>query len=102
MLLGHDEPQYRIEETFLHDYKNKFWVHCKNLDALEFITTRSEELNGFWHQNDDVTITSLGYFWTFPGKQLTKNSIACMPEISEFDNIEQAFGICSDYIENYK
>lgn len=51
---------------------------------------------------DDVTITSKGYFWTYPGKQLTNNSIAVMPEIKDFNNIEIAYGVCSDFVEKYK
>ena len=102
LLLGHDEPQYRIEETFLHDYKNKFWVHCKNLAALEFITTRSGELNGFWHQNDDFTLTTRGYIWTYPNKPMGSNSVIVNlgPKNDEF-NFPQIAGICSDFISSY-
>jgi hypothetical protein len=77
-------------------------IHCKNIDALIFFKECGYPINYFWHQMDDVTITSLGYFWTYPGKKLTKNSIAVMPEISEFENIEYCFGICSDNVEKYK
>jgi len=99
--LGHDSPEYGVDFIWIRDRLSKLWVHCKNIDALFYFKTSNYSINYFWHQEDDVTITSLGYFWTYPGKQLTTNSIAVMPETKEFENIDNAFGICSDYIENY-
>ena len=54
-----------------------------------------DNIHCFWHQEDDVTLTSEGYMWTYPGKELTTNSIAVLPE--EEIEVEVA-GICSDYI----
>ena len=48
-----------------------------------------------------ITLTSLGYIWSFPGKQPIKDSIAVMPEIHN-DDTSKAIGVCSDFIENYK
>ena len=58
----------------------------------------------FWHQDDDVTLTSKGYIWTYTGKQLTDKSIAVLPELdSEFIiSSKKIVGICSDYVVNYK
>ena len=100
--LGHDKPDYGIDFRWIRDRFTKLWIHCKNIEALFYFKDCGYNINYFWHQSDDVTITSMGYFWTFPGKQLTKNSIACMPEISEFENIEISFGICSDNIKKYE
>ena len=44
----------------------------------------------------------MGFFWTYPGKKLTTNSIAVLPEISEFKDLEIAVGICSDIINKWK
>jgi hypothetical protein len=100
--LGHDKPQYGIDFKWIIDRISKLWIHCKNIEALIYFKESGYLFNYFWHQTDDVTITAIGYFWTYPGKKLTKNSIAVMPEICEFENIEIAFGICSDEIEKYK
>lgn len=100
--LGHDNPQYNIDFKWIEDRMSKLWIHCKNIESLFYFKSLKYPINYFWHQNDDVTITSLGYFWTYPGKQLTENSIAVMPEISEFYKIESCFGICSDFIQNFK
>jgi hypothetical protein len=102
LFLGHDEPQYKIDTIWLIDRASKLWVHCKNIDVLIFFKNFKQPINYFWHQEDDVTITSLGFFWTYPGKQLTNNSIAVMPEIKNFYNIDISYGICSDNIKKYK
>lgn len=99
--LGHDKPEYGIDFRWLRDRISKIWIHCKNIEALIYFKESGYLFNYFWHQKDDFTITSLGYFWTYPGKKLTKNSIAVMPEICNFENIEIAFGICSDEVEKY-
>ena len=49
----------------------------------------------------NLTLTSNGYFWTFPGKKLLKNSICVLPEKTDYKEINCA-GICSDFIEKYK
>lgn len=100
--LGHDYPQYQVDLSWLEERRLRLWIHCKNIDALNYLKKTDLDLNYFWHQTDDVTITSKGYFWTYPGKQLTENSIACMPEIDNFENIETAYGICSNKINQYK
>jgi hypothetical protein len=102
LYLGHDKPDYGIDFRWIRDRLPKLWIHCKNLDALFFFKNCGYDINYFWHQEDDFTITSMGYFWTFPGKELTTNSIAVMPETKEFNNIHTAYGICSDFLEKIK
>lgn len=102
LILGHDKPDFEIDLKWILDRHSKLWIHCKNIAALLYLKESGYSINYFWHQEDDVTITSYGYFWTYPGKKLTKYSIAVMPEIKEFDNIELCSGICSDYIVRYK
>ena len=95
--LGHDNPKYQVDAKYLNN-KN-FWCHAKNIEAMEAL----DKINGifFWHQNDDVVLTSNGYFWTYPGKKLLKNSICVLPENSNIKNFNCS-GICSDFIKNYK
>lgn len=100
--LGHDRPDYGITFDWIIERRYKLWIHCKNIDSLIYLKDSDQDLNYFWHQNDDVTITSKGFFWTYPGCKLTKNSIACMPELIQFSNIEIASGVCSDFISQYK
>ena len=103
LYLGHDEPVELVDPVYL---KNpSLWCHAKNLEAivqLQNLTTKGAyNIHYFWHQKDDVTLTSKNYLWAFPGKQPLKNSIAVMPEYSN-DTVTDCIGICSDFIEKYK
>ena len=96
LYLGHDEPQYVVSDEYV---KNKsLWCHAKDVVALE----KLKKLNAiyFWHQNDDYTLTSNGFFWTYPGIKLIKNSICVLPEAASYHEISCS-GICSDYIKKY-
>ena len=100
--LGHDKPDYGIDFKFIKDRNSKLWIHCKNIEAVLYFKECDYDVNYFWHQEDDITLTSKGYMWTYPGKKLTKYSIAVMPENIQFDNISVAYGICSDFVVKYK
>ena len=55
----------------------------------------------FWHQKDDITLTSKGYICAYPGKQPIKNSIAVLPELYN-DDLGVCKGVCSDNILKIK
>ena len=99
--LGHDEPQYPVSLNWLYERKDKLWIHCKNIEAIEWFSSLYGTYNYFWHDTDTVTLTSKNYIWAYPGKQPIKNSIAVLPELFK-DDTPQCIGICSDYIQNYK
>ena len=91
--LGHDEPCYAIKEGFLEN--QKLWCHAKNLAALEKMLA-NKLIHCFWHDQDDHTITSKGYIWTFPGKPVTKQSV--IVDLNPKQNsISCCYGICTDY-----
>jgi len=106
--LGHDEPQYHVPMTWLVSNRNKLWIHCKDLDSLTILSNTSVDFNYFWHQDDDFTLTSQNYIWTYPGKSFNSKSIVVMPEwniaLEQFVDIlnYKCFGICSDYVEKLK
>lgn len=102
--LGHDEPQYPIEFEWIDKRSHRLWVHCKNIQAVEYFYENEndcKDINWFWHEEDALTLTSFGYIWAYPGKQPIKKSIAVMPEINN-DDISNCDGICSDVIKKYK
>lgn len=101
IFLGHDEPQYGVDMTWLRNRITELWIHCKNIEAIEWFNNLNSEFNYFWHQEDTVTLTSRRWIWVYPGKQPIKYSIAVMPEINN-DDLSECRGICSDYIQNYK
>ena len=96
--LGHDAPEHKIQEQFL--FIDGLWIHAKNLSALSRLTVL--DTNYFWHQQDNYTLTSKNYIWTYPGFGLTEKSICVMPETVPDFLITQCSGICSDFIEDYK
>jgi hypothetical protein len=94
--LGHDRPQYPVDHLFIEKIKTHAWFHCKNLDALSHIS-KFDDTNYFWHQNDDFTLTSKGYIWTFPGKGISDKSILLAKSIDNVD-LKNCAGVCSDHI----
>lgn len=92
--LGHDKPDHEVNIEFLR-HKN-LWCHAKNLEALQELL--NENITCFWHQEDDFTLTSNNYIWTYPNKLVGKSSI--IVDISnnwKFKNYN-CYGVCVDYI----
>jgi hypothetical protein len=101
LFLGHDGPQYFVDEKFINSIG--LWIHAKNLAAFRWLTNTSHTY--FWHQEDDFTLTSNKFLWTYPGKELTMRSISVLPEWNdpEFTNLNlNCYAICSDYVERIK
>jgi HAD superfamily hydrolase (TIGR01509 family) len=73
--LGHDEPQYAVDYTFL--LQKGLVVHAKNLGALS-VLARDERVHCFSHDVDDVVLSSQRLLWTYPDKPLGENSVAVM------------------------
>jgi hypothetical protein len=98
--LGHDEPQYKVIWNWLSTRYEKLWIHCKNVEAMEWFNMMGL-FNYFWHENDTMVLTSKNYMWVHSGKQPIVGSIAVMPEIHN-ESVSECIGVCSDYINNYK
>ena len=98
--LGHDNPQHEVEEVFLEN--EKLWCHAKDIETFQRLL-QNDKIHCFFHQEDDVTLTSRKIMWTFPGCQLTDSSICVMPERvnQAYKDIMGALGICSDFIGDY-
>lgn len=109
--LGHDYPAYKIDLNWLlkiNNFDNKLlignlWIHAKNIKTLYELKRINWAGHVFFHQNDDVTLTSTGYLWTYPGKLLTPFSICVMPEWTDLSNsitlnYNKIYGFCTDYI----
>lgn len=100
LFLGHDTPQYGVTQQWFNERSKNLWIHCKNVEVMEWFSLIGG-FNYFWHEEDIMTLTSMGKMWVYPGKQPIKGSIAVMPEIHN-DDISNCIGICSDFIQNYK
>lgn len=100
--LGHDEPQYYVPMIWLVERKDNLWIHCKDLDCLNNFSNSPIDFNYFWHQEDDYTLTSKNFIWTYPGKEYKSKSVIVMPEWDNmsYDSLRDAdcYGVCSDYV----
>ncbi len=80
--LGHDEPQYKTTIKFLEN--DHIWKHCKTVETLAKLLDEDDGLgvcgDSFFHQNDDVTLTSFDSLWTYPDKPtFGSNAVAVLP-----------------------
>jgi hypothetical protein len=105
IFLGHDKPDFEIPLSFLIDHMNALWIHCKNLEILDFMVAMAKEgnsFNFFWHQKDNFTLTSKLFIWTYPGQQIQKFSIIVNLGLPNNFRAANSFaGVCSDYIAYY-
>jgi hypothetical protein len=103
LFLGHDMLEYEISERYLNTIRDHAWIHCKNLLALDFCR-RSDYYNCFSHSEDDAVLTSKGFIWAYPGKEIKSDKcVVVLPERGEqYKNLRipnSFYGVCSDYIE---
>lgn len=96
-ILGHDKPEYVILLEFLQ--RRNIICHCKTIKALSFLI---DKVHCFFHDTDNVTLTSEKLLWTYPGKPIKRNSILVLPEkymrIIDLPYLSpQPYGICTDY-----
>lgn len=101
--LGHDKPTYKIPFSYLIERKEKLWIHCKNQDAL--FKLNSTNLNYFWHQEDDVTLTSHEFIWAYPDKHAKYYRNLVILDFSKnidfgFYDAREVYAVCVDYIGN--
>jgi hypothetical protein len=103
-MLGHDKAQYVMPTDWF--LQSGLWIHAKNFEAADWLIElrkTAPHVNFFWHDSDTRTLTSQGFWWTYPNQQLGIHSVAVMPEWHEKDLVawaakQQCYGICSDYV----
>lgn len=94
LYLGHDEPQYKCSISFLLTHAAKLWIHCKNLRALETLID-IPDLNIFWHQEDNFTLTSKGFIWTYPHQAIGPRSVLVVDNALAYAGASP-YGLCAD------
>ena len=102
LYLGHDKPDYKVDINFLLNIKEKIFCHCKNIEALHFLITNFNEIECFFHNEDECVLTSKNHIWNYPGIKLTPITICVMPEYvgQKIDRV--CYGVCSDFVNNIK
>ena len=93
--LGHDEPQYKVEHSWLQPRKEYLWIHCKDLAAAK----ECWEYQSFCHTSDPYTYTSTGKIWLHDLSMKIDNNVI-IPMIDDIDYAPmkgQPYAICTDY-----
>ena len=65
------------------------------------LKSKDKDIHCFSHDQDEVALTTKGYFWSGWGNQLTKKSICVMPPQNE-ELPSYIAGVCSDYIRQFR
>jgi len=92
--LGHDSPSYKIDKKVLMN--PRVWCHAKNVFTLFALLKNG--MHCFFHQTDDVTLTSKGFMWAFNRCKPTPKSIVLFPEDGGIDinTCDICAGVCTD------
>lgn len=98
IFLGHDRPDYLINLEFLQ--RNEIWAHAKNYQALEHMLENN--IHCFWHEGDERVLTSRGFVWTYPNKEVFSKSVLVFLEKELNIKLENLYGVCGDYVETWK
>lgn len=106
IFFGHDYPQYECPESLIIRIIEKGWFHCKNLEAMTYLSKHFPGIKYFWHQSDDFTLTSNGFIWTYPGQKITNKSVLVLPENIDPFILQEMWAqnphaVCSDWPEKY-
>lgn len=116
-VLGHDDTIIEdppkcvetIQWSFLFKYSTYLWVHAKDIATAFFLSKNKrifKDLNWFFHEHDQIAITSQGHLWTYPIiKELTPLSVMLNFEYGKYGKVMfmktpdiDCFGLCSDYV----
>ena len=101
LYLGHDYSQYLIDNEWLTNRGDKLWIHAKDYESVDFL--RTTDFNWFWHDKDEMTLTSQGFIWSNIGKYFNNGITVCLDYI-ELPNY--LLGVCTDeplkYLKNGK
>ena len=57
----------------------------------------------FWHENDQRVLTSKGYVWTYPYKQIIDNAVVVILDKElDYDYVSRAIAVCGDYVQSWR
>ena len=91
--LGHDEPQYKVEHSWLQPRKEYLWIHCKNLEAAK----ECWEYQSFCHTSDPYTYTTTGKVWLHDLSLKVNDAIIPLIDDPIIYLAQKPYAICTDY-----
>lgn len=102
LFIGNDSNKIKLDIDWLEKYHNKLWLECKDINLIQKLNqldNRGVYLNYFWHENDQITLTSRGYILSYIDEPVI-GAIIMTPTIKN-DKIKLCYGICSDNIMDF-
>lgn len=107
--LGHDMPDFKIEESWIIPRMEKLWFHCKNLSAVENLRKISPNIKTFCHSSDPFVLVSSGNVWVHD-LSLPLYPHCIIPLLSSYDiksfiaehRLDDVGAICTDYVFQVK
>lgn len=97
--LGHDTPIYPVNLEFLS--QKGLWAHCKDLSSL-YTLLSYPNIICFFHQNDDLTLTSNRLIWHHANTDRSKITNKSVIVLRNYETIiGPVYGICTDYPLEY-
>jgi len=114
LYLGHDQPEYAIELSWLIERKHSLWIHTKNYAALSFLIELN--LRVFFHQKEEHTIINhCNMIWSHNLMEADSRSVVpliSLQDITDAKNdvypgfsaarLKHVYGVCSDFISELK
>ena len=91
--LGHDEPQYKVEHSWLQPRKEYLWIHCKDLAAAK----ECWEYQSICHTSDPYTYTTTGKVWLHDLSMKVNDAIIPLIDDPIIYLAQQPYAICTDY-----
>jgi hypothetical protein len=102
LYLGHDGPEIKVMLDWLRGRSTKLWIHCKNFEALSFLSDFNLTL--FFHEKEDYTIISNGKIWAHNLSNVDSKCVIPLLTKKDITNWTPTpiYGVCSDYIQLLK
>jgi hypothetical protein len=101
LYFGHDEPQDQADYDFLR--RPYVFCHAKTVETM--VVLLNSGTHCFWHEKDQLTLTSQGFMWCYPGVYpVNQRAIWLDLEGAETPQIKDTdiFGVCGDNYANIK
>lgn len=103
LYLGHDKPDYKVSIEWLNYYREKIWIHAKDIKTLTFLLETN--LRFFYHEKENHTIISnTNLIWSHNILESNEKSIIPLLGLNDLSLLptNEIKGVCSDYIKILK
>lgn len=101
LYFGHDEPQDQVDWSFIG--RPYVFCHAKTIETMQVLMNGG--VHCFWHEEDKMTLTSMGFMWCYPGVYpVNHRAIWLDLQGAETPIIPdgEIFGVCGDDFNNLK